>query len=35
MAPRKIQLVDDSETVLLLEQTILKKEPYQRMNRAI
>jgi len=29
MAPRKILLVDDSETVLLIEQMILKKEPYQ------
>ena len=29
MAPRKILLVDDSETVLLMERMILKKEPYQ------
>jgi DNA-binding response OmpR family regulator len=29
MAPRKILLVDDSDTVLLIEQMILKKEPYQ------
>ena len=29
MAPKKILLVDDSETVLLIEQMILKKEPYQ------
>ena len=29
MAPRKILLVDDSETVLLIERMILKKEPYQ------
>ena len=29
MAPRKILLVDDSETVLLMEQQILKREPYQ------
>lgn len=29
MAPRKILLVDDSETVLMIEQMILKKEPYQ------
>jgi len=29
MAARKILLVDDSETVLLIEQMILKKEPYQ------
>jgi len=29
MAARKILLVDDSETVLMIEQMILKKEPYQ------
>jgi DNA-binding response OmpR family regulator len=29
MAPRKILLVDDSETVLLMERMILKQEPYQ------
>ena len=29
MAPRKILLVDDSETVLLIEKMILRKEPYQ------
>jgi CheY-like chemotaxis protein len=29
MAPRKILLVDDSDTVLMIEQMILKKEPYQ------
>ena len=29
MAVRKILLVDDSETVLMIEQMILKKEPYQ------
>ena len=29
MAPRKILLVDDSETVLLMEQMILKKDRYQ------
>jgi len=29
MAARKILLVDDSETVLLIEQMILKEEPYQ------
>ena len=29
MAARKILLVDDSETMLLIEQMILKKEPYQ------
>jgi CheY-like chemotaxis protein len=29
MAPRKILLVDDSETVLQIEQLILKHGPYQ------
>jgi CheY-like chemotaxis protein len=29
MAARKILLVDDSETVLMIERMILKKEPYQ------
>jgi DNA-binding response OmpR family regulator len=29
MAPRKILLVDDSETVLMMEQMILKKDRYQ------
>jgi two-component system alkaline phosphatase synthesis response regulator PhoP len=29
MAARKILLVDDSETVLLIEQQFLKREPYQ------
>jgi len=29
MVPRKILLVDDSETVLMMEQMILKKDRYQ------
>jgi len=29
MTPRKILLVDDSETVLMMEKMILKKQPYQ------
>jgi CheY-like chemotaxis protein len=29
MTSRKILLVDDSETVLLIEKLILKKEPYE------
>ncbi len=29
MTPRTILLVDDSETVLMMEQMILKKQPYQ------
>lgn len=29
MSPRKILLVDDSETILLMEQRILKQQSYQ------